>query len=94
MQGRITCPLKDMIMADHHDDSEYEHGQMDVHQQQHSYDLFASLTKWCSLYLAITLVFLVILTCTKLGFITALVAAVVVAAAGWFMLKKKPDASH
>ena len=75
-------------MADHHDDSEYEHGQMDVHQQQHSYELFASLTKWCSLYLAVTLVFLVILTCTKMGWLTAVIAAVVVAAIGWVMLKK------
>lgn len=81
-------------MADHHDDSEYVHGQMDVHQQQHSYELFASLSKWVSLYLATTLVFLVILTCTKLGLVTALVAAVVVAVIGWAMLKKKPDASH
>ena len=94
MQGRITCPLKDMIMADHHDDSEYEHGQMDVHQQQHSYELFASLTKWVSLHFAVILVFLVILTCTKLGFVTALVTAVVVAVLGWLMLKKKPDAAH
>ncbi len=81
-------------MADHHDDSEYVHGQMDVHQQQHSYDLFASLSKWVSLHLAVVLVFLVILTCTQMGWLTALIAAVVVAVLGWVMLKKKPDASH
>ena len=81
-------------MADHHDDSEYVPGQMDIHQQQHSYDLFASLTKWCSLHLAVVLSFLVILTCTKLGWLTALIVAIVVAAVGWFMLKKKPDAAH
>jgi len=81
-------------MADHHDDSEYVHGQMDVHQQQNSYELFASLTKWGSLLIAVLLVFLVILTCTKLGFLTALIVAVIAAAVGWFMLKTKPDATH
>jgi hypothetical protein len=83
-----------MSMADHHDDSDYVHGHMDVHQQQHSYELFASLTKWVSLHLAVVLVFLVILTCTQMGWLTALIAAIVVAALGWFMLKKKPDAAH
>jgi uncharacterized membrane protein len=81
-------------MADHHDDSEYVHGQMDVHQQQHSYELFAGLTKWISLLFAVSLVFLVILTSTKLGLITAIIVSVIVAAVGWFMLKKKPDAAH
>jgi hypothetical protein len=83
-----------MTMADHHDDSEYVHGQMDVHQQQHSYDLFASLTKWSCLLTAVTLVFLVILTCTQMGWLTAVIAAVVTATIGWTMLKKKPDAAH
>ena len=82
-------------MADHHDShGDYKHGEMDISQHQHSYDLFASLTKWGSLHLAYILVFLVILTCTQLGFITAFVSAVVVAAVGFFLLKKKPDASH
>ena len=81
-------------MADHHDHSDYVPGEMDVHQQQHSYELFTSLTKWLSLHLAVVLTFLVLLTCTKTGFIGSLIAAVVVAAVGWFMLKKKPDQAH
>ncbi|MFT4075312.1 MAG: aa3-type cytochrome c oxidase subunit IV [Asticcacaulis sp.] len=81
-------------MADSHDDSDYVHGQMDIHQQQSSYELFTHLTKWCSLFLAVILVFLVILTCTKLGWLTALISAIVVAAVGWFMLKTKPDSAH
>lgn len=78
-------------MADHHEASSdhYVRGEMDIHQQQHSYELFANLTKWCSLHLTVVLVFLVILTCTKLGLITAIVCAVIVGLVGFFMLKKK-----
>jgi len=83
-------------MADQHDHSNdhYVHGEMDIHQHEHSYELFANLAKWGSLHLATVLVFIVILTCTQLGFITALVSAVVVSALGFLMLKKKPNASH
>ena len=83
-------------MADHHDHSNdhYVHGEMDIHQNQHSYELFANLTKWCSLHIATALVFLVILTCTNLGLMTAIIAAVVVLVLGFTLLKKKPDASH
>jgi len=82
-------------MADHHDShGEYKHGEMDISQHQHSYDLFANLTKWGSFHLAYLLTFLVILTCTQLGLLAAVVSAVVVAGVGFFLLRKKPDASH
>ena len=83
-------------MADHHDHSndDFVHGEMDIHQQQHSFDLFTSLTKWVSLHLAVVLTFVVLLTCTKTGFVGSAIAAVVVAAVGWFMLKSKPDQKH
>ena len=83
-------------MADPHDHStdDYVRGEMDVQEHQHSFELFVNMTKWGSLFIAVVLVFLVVLTCTKLGFIAAAVSAVVVAVLGWVMLKKKPDASH
>lgn len=82
-------------MADHHHDaSDYKHGEMDIHQHQASYQLFGALAKWGSLYLSVALVFLVLLTCTPAGWMTSLIVSVVVAAIGWFMLKKKPDSSH
>lgn len=83
-------------MADPHDHStdDYVRGEMDVHEHQHSFELFVNMTKWGSLIITVALVFLVVLTCTKLGFIAAAVSAVVVAVLGWVMLKKKPDASH
>jgi hypothetical protein len=77
-------------MADHHESSDYVHGEMDIRQHEATYHLFNGLTKWISLHLAVLLVFLVILTCTKLGFIAAFVAAAAVAVAGFFFLKKKP----
>lgn len=84
-------------MADHHDHdshSDYVHGEMDIHQHRGTYELFGNLTKWGSLNLAVLLVFIVILTCTQLGFITAFVSAAVLAVAGWLMLKKKADPGH
>jgi hypothetical protein len=77
-------------MADQHETSDYVHGEMDIRQHEASYNLFNTLTKWVSLHLAVLLVFLVILTCTKLGFITALVCAAIVAVIGFFMVKQKP----
>ncbi len=82
-------------MADHHSShGEYKHGEMDISQHQHSYALFANMTKWGSLLLAILLVFIVVLTCTQMGFITAAISAVVVAVVGWLLLKKKADPAH
>ncbi len=83
-------------MADHHDShGDYVHGEMDIAQNQHSFELFALMTKWGSLYIAVGLVFLVLLTCVKgAGFITAAIVAIIVAIVGWLLLKKKADTSH
>ena len=88
-------------MADHHDHdshagsgADYVHGEMDVHQHRGTYELFGNLTKWGSLNLAVFLVFIVILTCTKLGLITAVIVAAVVGIVGWSLLKKKADPAH
>lgn len=81
-------------MADHHSShNDYVHGEMDINQHRHSFELFVSLTKWCSLHLAVILVFLVLLTCVPgAGWLGALIAAIVVGVIGWLMLKKKLDA--
>lgn len=82
-------------MADHHDHhDDYVHGEMDISQHKHSYELFADLTKWGSLHLAVVLVFIVVLTCIPgAGLIPAGISAVVVGLLGFVLLKKKPD-SH
>lgn len=81
-------------MADQHDahdlHGDYVHGEMDIRQHEATYHLFNNLTKWISLHLAVLLVFLVILTCTKLGFIAAFVTAIVLGLVGFFALKGKP----
>jgi len=78
-------------MADQHESTgDYIRGEMDIRQHESSYHLFNNLTKWVSLHLAVLLVFLVILTCTKLGFIAAFVSAAVLALLGFFFLSKKP----
>ncbi len=83
-------------MADHHDHSNdhYVHGEMDIEQHKSTYALFGNMTKWGSLAIAVALIFLVILTCTKLGLMTAAIVAVVVAVAGWSLLRTKADPAH
>ena len=81
-------------MADHHDHSDYVHGEMDIEEHKSTYELFNNMAKWGSLIIAVILIFTVILTCTKLGLMTAAIAAIVVAFLGWMMLKKKADPAH
>ncbi|MDI7774278.1 aa3-type cytochrome c oxidase subunit IV [Asticcacaulis sp. EMRT-3] len=81
-------------MADPHDSSDdYVRGEMYIHEHQASYHLFNALTKWVSLHIAVLLVFLVLLTSTKAGFITAFICAAIVAVAGFYFLKQK-NPSH
>ena len=77
-------------MADQHDSSDYVHGEMDIRQHESTYRLFNNLTMWVSLSLAVLLVFLIVFTCTKAGFIAAFLSAAVLAVLGFFGLKKKP----
>lgn len=84
-------------MADHHDhsDDHYVHGEMDIEQHKGTYELFNNMAKWGSLIIAVTLVFLVLLTCVPgTGWMTATIVAVVVAVLGWLFLRKKPDPVH
>ncbi|MGA9659109.1 MAG: aa3-type cytochrome c oxidase subunit IV [Asticcacaulis sp.] len=80
-------------MSDPHDSAsdDYIKGDMDIKQHEHTFDLFVSMTKWGSLHIATLLVFLVILTCTKMGFLTALIVAAIVGIAGFYLLKGKPQ---
>jgi hypothetical protein len=78
-------------MAEHA--SDHTHGQMDIHQQQASFDVFVAMTKWGSLAVAVVVLTAAIWTCTELGWLTAVVAGLVVAAAGVFFLRDKPDAA-
>jgi thiamine transporter ThiT len=74
----------------------YEHGQMDTRQQELTFHSFIMLSKWGSLYLAVTMLFLVLWFATDAGFLGGLVTAIVVLVVGTYVLaeKKGPKAPH
>ena len=75
---------------------DYTRGEMDIHEQKSTFDLFMGLTKWGSLYTAALVLFLSVWLAAGLGFVAGAVSAVVLIAVGYFSLKKKPgsDAAH
>ena len=74
--------------------SDYHHGEMDIHEQTATFHLFILLTKWGSLALAAFLIFVVLWFCTPAGFAGGLVAGVVVAVAGFFVLREHQTEAH
>ncbi|UDF04452.1 aa3-type cytochrome c oxidase subunit IV [Asticcacaulis sp. AND118] len=76
-----------------HEAGDYHKGEMDIHEQSETYDLFMGLTKWGSLIIAVGLLFFVLWFAVKgAGFVIAAAVSVVVAVIGFLLLKKKPDA--
>jgi hypothetical protein len=76
-------------MAEHA--SEHTHGQMDITEHTASFDLFVKFTKWGSLAVAVMVLWATLTFCTSTGFIGAVVAAVVLLAAGVYLLREKPQ---
>ena len=68
--------------------ADYTPGDMDVAQQVSMYQRFNSLVHWGSLMIATVLIFFVTWLCAHLGFVPALILAVVVFAAGCFWLTR------
>ncbi|MFN3520827.1 MAG: aa3-type cytochrome c oxidase subunit IV [Phenylobacterium sp.] len=79
-------------MADHATD--YVRGEMDIQEQNATYDLFMAMTKWGSLSLVALLALLVLWFCTPAGFLSGFVAALVVTVIGVLVLREKPQAAH
>ena len=71
---------------------DYHRGEMDIHEQAGTYHAFLAVSKWLSLAMAATLVFLVIWFCTKAGFLAGAITGLVIAAIGVFALRSKPKA--
>jgi len=67
--------------------SDYHRGDMDIHAQQQTFHLVMGMTKWGSLTVAVAVLFLTLWFCTAVGFLGALVTAVVVAVLGGFFLR-------
>jgi hypothetical protein len=76
-------------MAEHA--SDHTHGQMDVAEQTASFDLFLKFTKWGSLAVAVMVLWATLTFCTSTGFLGAVVAALILLAAGVYLLREKPQ---
>jgi hypothetical protein len=62
--------------------SDYHKGEQDITEQRETFHAVMNMTKWGCLVLAAGILMLVIWFCTTAGFVTGLIAAVVVLAIG------------
>lgn len=74
--------------------SEYHRGEMDISEQESTYNAVMALTKWGSLALASTLLVLILWFCTPAGFFGGLIPGVLLTAAGIFFLREKKGGGH
>ncbi|CAN7473796.1 aa3-type cytochrome c oxidase subunit IV [Phenylobacterium sp. LjRoot219] len=74
--------------------SEYHRGEMDIHEQEKTYAFVMSLTKWGSLVIAASVLFLVLWFCTNFGFMGALFSAVAMGVIGFIFLRGGTAESH
>jgi hypothetical protein len=72
--------------------SDYNRGAMDIAEQTATFELVMGITKWGSLIVAAVILMLTLWFCTAAGFLGAAFTAVVVLAAGVFLLREKKDA--
>jgi len=74
--------------------SDYHRGEMDIAEQSNTFVAFLKLSKWCSLALAVSLLFFTVLFCTEAGFFPAALGAFILAVAGFFLLRSSKKAAH
>lgn len=74
--------------------SDYHRGDMDIREQRSTYHLVMGMTKWGSLAIAASVLFLAMNFCTDAGFLGSFVTALVVVIVGVLVLKEKPSAGH
>lgn len=79
-------------MAEHAAD--HAHGQMDIREQEASFEGFMRMTKWGSLGVAVLVLFAVLTFCTTTGWFGAAVTALILLVAGVFFLREKPAPAH
>lgn len=75
-------------MAEHA--SDHTRGEMDINQQQTSFDIFVRMTKWGSLAVAVLVLFATLNFCTDAGFFGAAFPAAILAILGVIFLREKP----
>jgi len=74
--------------------SDYRRGEMDIQEQESTFQLVMGMTKWGSLVLASFLLFLVLWFCTPAGFVSGFVSGAVLLGLGIVLLRSKPEAAH
>ena len=75
-------------MANSHDSNDaYVRGSQEISEQESTFDAFVGLSKWGSLIIAASLLFLVIWVQPGGAFIPAFISAVMVLVLGFFVLK-------
>ena len=74
---------------DHH-----HRGEMDIHEQQRTFHGFIVATKWCSLFLAVLILFPSLLFAADVPFIGAAITSIVVLALGIAALREKRKPAH
>jgi len=75
-------------------DSTYHRGEQDISEQAATYRLFGTMSKWGSLAIAAGVFALVLWFCVGLSFLSGLIPAVILVAAGVYFLREKPPTGH
>jgi len=73
--------------------SDYHRGEMDIAEQQSTFQLLMFMTKWGSLYTAALVLLLTMWFCTSAGFTGGAFAAVVMVVVGTLVLREKKTAA-
>ena len=73
---------------------EYNPGDQNIAEQLATYSMFGKMMKWGSLGVAVLLVMLVLWFCVNAGFVSGLVAGLIVLAAGVYFLRSQPESAH
>ncbi len=68
---------------------DYHRGEMDITEQQATFDGFNLMTKWGSLILAVGTLFFTLWFCTDAGFLGGAISAAVLAVLGYLVLREK-----
>jgi hypothetical protein len=67
--------------------TDYHRGEMDIQEQTATYAAVMAMTKWGSLALVVSLLFVTLWFCTETGFLGSAVSAVVVGVLGILALR-------
>jgi hypothetical protein len=69
--------------------TDHTHGEMDIAEHATTFHHFLKFTKWASLAIAVSVLFLSLWFCTNAGFLGAFVVGVIVLVLGILLLREK-----